>query len=128
MITNRASGRSAVDKSVLLGNLGGDHELLLEIFGIFAKQNGPMLAAVRDAAKRKDAAALEHSAHALKGTVGVFGARAAVEASQKLELMGRNRDLTNAEDVCGLLDSELARLGAELAELEQSLRAERRRG
>jgi two-component system sensor histidine kinase/response regulator len=125
MSTNQSSSEAVVDRKKLMENLGGDLELVLEIVSIFTTETGPMLTAVREAAKRHDATALEHSAHALKGSVGVFGARAAAEVSQKLELMGRNHDLANAEDTCGLLDSELARLGTELAALEKDLRAEK---
>ena len=125
MSKNQSCSEAVVDRKKLLENLGGDLELLLEIVNIFTTETGPMLTAVREATKCHDAAALEHSAHALKGSVGVFGARAAAEVSQKLELMGRNHDLANAEDACTLLNYELARLGTELADLERDLRAEK---
>jgi two-component system sensor histidine kinase/response regulator len=121
---NQSSGEAIVDRDNLLENLGGDRELLLEVLGIFAIEARNMFSAVRDAAKCNDAASLEHSAHSLKGSVSIFGARTIVEVSQKLELMGRNHDLANADDCCSLLELELARLGSELAQLERDIRAE----
>lgn len=121
---NQSSGEAIVDRDNLLQNLGGDRELLLEVLGIFASEVRNMFSAVRDAAKCKDAAALEHSAHSLKGSVSIFGARTIVEVSQKLELMGRNHNLENTDECCGLLEVELARLGSELAQLERDIRAE----
>jgi HPt (histidine-containing phosphotransfer) domain-containing protein len=93
-------------------------------WAIFASETRKMFSAVRDAAKCNNAASLEHSAHSLKGSMSIFGARAIVEVSQKLELMGRNHDLSNTDDCYSLLELELARLGSELAQLERDIRAE----
>jgi two-component system, sensor histidine kinase and response regulator len=125
MSSHQSLGNAVVDREKLLENLGGDHELLLELLSIFTAETGPLLAAVQEATRGNDVAALEHAAHALKGSVGVFGAQAAADASQTLELMGRNHDLANAEDAYTLLSSEMARLGTELAALEKDLRAEK---
>jgi two-component system, sensor histidine kinase and response regulator len=121
---NQSPGGTIVDRDNLLENLGGDRELLLEVLGIFASEARKLFSAVRDAAKCNNAASLEHSAHSLKGSMSIFGARAIVEVSQKLELMGRNHDLANADDCCSLLELELARLGIELAQIERDIRAE----
>jgi two-component system sensor histidine kinase/response regulator len=121
---NQSSGETIVDREKLLENLGGDRELLLELLDIFASEARTMFSRVHEAAKCNDAAALEHSAHSLKGSVSIFGARTIVDVSQKLELMGRNQDLANADDCCSFLDLELARLESELAQLERDIRAE----
>ena len=51
-----------------------------------------------------DREGLERAAHTLKGIMGTFGANAAREAALRLETMGRNDDLVQADGVCTALE------------------------
>jgi len=75
------------------------------------------LGELREASVRHDATALRRVAHTLKGTVGVFGAPAAVEAAARLEEMGRAGELGQAEEVCTRLARALERLRPSLLAL-----------
>jgi len=56
------------------------------------------------------ASALERAAHAMKGSVGTFSARAAMEAARELEERGRSGDLAGAEAALVKLEEEIERL------------------
>ena len=72
---------------------------------------------MRRAIAAGDARALEYEAHAFRGSVGVLFARPALEAVTALERIGRDGDLTHAEQACAALERELSRLGPALASL-----------
>jgi len=52
---------------------------------------------IQSAIHQQDAVRLRQAAHTLKGEVSNFGARAAVEAALRLEMMGRDEELTDAD-------------------------------
>jgi PAS domain S-box-containing protein len=113
-----------LDKAEALGRVGDDVELLKELVGLFLESCPRQLAELRQAVARRDAPALRRTAHALKGAVGIFGARAAVAAAQRLETMGRAEDLTHADAACAALEEALARLEPALADLVAGARAQ----
>lgn len=86
------------DKAELLARVGGDHGLLQEIVGLFLEEGPVRATEIRDAIERMDGAALSRTAHALKGAVSLFGAKAAIDAALKLEQLGREGDLTHAHE------------------------------
>jgi HPt (histidine-containing phosphotransfer) domain-containing protein len=65
---------------------------------------------VREAIANSDAGALERAAHAIRGSVGNFGAPAAVEAARHLEAMARDHDLSQAPAAGANLEAEIASL------------------
>jgi two-component system sensor histidine kinase/response regulator len=108
---------SALDRQLVLSRAGGDLELLREIAALFLEDCPRGLAAIREAVACENAAKLESAAHALKGSVANFGARAAVEAAFRLEQMGRIRDMREAPAVLGNLEKALSIVCTELAAL-----------
>ncbi|MBI4962366.1 MAG: response regulator [Desulfomonile tiedjei] len=105
----------ALDKLVILDRVGGDTELLKEIVDLFLEDYPDLLVKIREALQTKDSQLLEKTAHALKGSVGNFGAESAVQAALNLENMGRNQDLAEAPQTLVNLEKELERLREELA-------------
>ena len=79
-----------------------------------------MLERIRAAIDDQDAARLNDAAHELKGAAGHFAAAATVEAARRLEAMGRDNNLTHAEEAYRILEAELDRLQAALSELVPS--------
>jgi hypothetical protein len=77
--------------------------------------------------KRRDAAALALSAHALKGAVGHFGTGAAHEAAARLEAVGRCGDLRGASGALDDLAAEMEALRRELASLSAARPSRRKR-
>ncbi|MGH9669335.1 MAG: response regulator [Terriglobales bacterium] len=115
-----ASG--VLDEAALLAGVSGDKKLLLELVKLFLNDRSKLLAQIRNAVRRRDAARLQTSAHALKGSVGNFAARSAYEAARKLETMGREGDLTAVGAAYAALEDEVARITQALTALRSRLR------
>lgn len=99
----------------LLYRVGEDEKLARKMVAAFLRDSPKRLAAIQKALNWKDGETLASIAHALKGSVSIFGAQAAGQHSQRL------LDLSHAGDF-----PQLARvyeqLKEEIAELEENLR------
>jgi two-component system sensor histidine kinase/response regulator len=74
----------------------GDPEFLAEIVNLFVETCPDLLREIETAVSLKDADGLRRAAHAIKGAVANFGARAVVEQAGSLEEMGRQGDFAVA--------------------------------
>jgi len=72
---------------------------------------------IRKAVAARDCGALERTAHTLKGAVANFVVASATEAARRLEIMGREGDLSGAEAALEDLEREIARLQPALSKL-----------
>jgi HPt (histidine-containing phosphotransfer) domain-containing protein len=108
---------SVLDLQLALSRAGGDIQLLREIAVLFIEECPRGFAEIQAAVERGDSAALESAAHALKGSVANFGARAAVDAAFRLEQMGRTKELSEAEGMVRVLEGALSAVCTELATL-----------
>lgn len=102
-------------EALWLARVGGDRKLLLRLIATFLKDYPGKVAALRRAVRKKDAAALAVSAHALKGSISIFDGSHARQAAQELQDAGRAGQLAQAAGT-------LARLEEEIAKLEKKLR------
>ena len=106
-----ASGaESPVDWSEALATVEGDRALLGEMIEAFREESPRLMDAIRQAVADGDGEALRIAAHTLKGPLRSFGAGAAFEPAFRLEQIGRQGDLTDAEATSVVLEAELARL------------------
>jgi HPt (histidine-containing phosphotransfer) domain-containing protein len=94
-------------------HVGGDEQLLRELVRLFLTQHSQWLGELRQALASADAAALRDAAHRLKGALGALGAQAAFGEALRVEAVGRQGCLADAERACALLERELERLGPE---------------
>lgn len=85
-----------VDRGTALERVGGDLDLLRELVELFRSDYPRLLAEISEACNRGDARWLQRTAHALKGSVGIFGSRAVVEAAAQLEILGQSAQLAAA--------------------------------
>lgn len=108
-----------LNKALALERLGGDEQLLGEIAGLFLSDYRSLVEQVRAAVARRDAAALHHAAHTLKGSVANFCVQEPFESAYSLERMGRAGDLTGAEQVLASLERQLLDLEPALMALQQ---------
>jgi two-component system sensor histidine kinase/response regulator len=99
-----------VDRQEILERVGGDLKLLRELIEVFFTDCPRLWQNVRDALTQGDAPKLKRAAHTLKGSVGNFGAHAAREAAENLELLAGRGDLTHAIEAAQKLERELERL------------------
>ena len=103
------------DSTATLSWVDGDAELLREVIDLFISEAPEMLSNIRESIARSDAQALERAAHKLKGSVGNFRATGAMDASEVLEVMGRDGDLASADEAYDRLESEISLLERALA-------------
>ena len=107
-----------LDESLALSRVGGDVELLKEVVELFLDDYPSTVEKIKDAVASRNALALEHAAHSLKGSVSTFGAARAFEAAFTLETQGRSGDLTGAQDGLHQLEQALEALRPELVLLQ----------
>jgi CheY-like chemotaxis protein len=98
----------------LVTRVGGDEKLLKRMIQTFLRDTPKRLAGIAAAIRRKNPEALASLAHALKGSVSIFGAEAARKHSQELQDLGRSSEISAASEVFDLLKEEIAKLQANL--------------
>jgi len=108
---------SVIDHAALLAGVDGNRRLLRDLVRLFLTDCPQRLAEIKEAIRRGDDRALGAAAHALKGSVGNFAAKKAFAAAQRLEALGRERDLATASNAFVTLESELTLLTEELRKL-----------
>jgi len=99
-----------LDRIVALIGVDGDEELLLELAGLFIESHAKWLIGMREALDNRDPEGLAEAAHVLKSAAGGLAARGTFEAALNLETMGRQADLTGAEEAWNRLEKEVAHL------------------
>lgn len=109
---------TVLDVEEALARVDGDRVLLVELVEIFSEEYPTTLAALQAAVATHDSQGVYHAAHTLKGSVGNFGATAAMEAARALEILGRQGELSEATAALAVLEKELARLHSALMSLK----------
>lgn len=111
-----------------LDNTDGSEELLLELAKVFIESCPDMMRELREAIDRNDAPGLQRAAHNIKGSARIFAAGAAVDEAMRLEVMGADGDLGEANACYSSLERTIAQLSAALAERISRTGAGQRRG
>jgi CheY-like chemotaxis protein len=112
-----AAEPAVLDMATVLERMDGDVELLKELAGLFLSECPQRMAEIRQAITQRDASRLMQAAHTIKGSVGNFGAREAVEAAQRLEIDANEHDWGQAEEDWAALKKAVGRLEPLLIEL-----------
>jgi len=99
-----------LDRAAALAQMDGDDHLLAEMAGLLLQDCPKQLSAIRAAVAHDDSKLVERTAHKLKGSLGIFGAKEGFEAALRLETMAGGGDLTRAEETLGVLEEALKRL------------------
>jgi CheY-like chemotaxis protein/HPt (histidine-containing phosphotransfer) domain-containing protein len=113
---NEPPAKDVFDLSKALEVVDGDMELFKEIADLFLENLPNNIAQIREGIAKGDANALEQAAHSLKGSVGNFGAKRAFEAAYRLEIIGREGRLAEADAALSKLEKELKDLDAAMKE------------
>jgi len=104
------SPSSATAPAGLLESVGGDKNLLLRMIRTFLRDTPKRLAQIATSIRRNKPEDLAAAAHALKGSVAIFGGNRAVQYCQELQELGRRRELTEAGRAFDLLKEEIAKV------------------
>lgn len=114
----RNSGRIALlDREEALERTGGSVKTLKELVELFFEDGPTLMGRIREAITNGDATALRSAAHAMKGSVAVFAAGPAEEAAWRLESMGRDENLADAQEAWSDLKTQIERLKPALTDL-----------
>ncbi len=105
------------DRALALSRVEGDEELLGELARLFLAELPGMLERLRAAVSEKSPSAVASEGHALKGAVANFGAARATNLAFSIERMGRQENLTGAEDEFRELEIALDALTAALTKV-----------
>ncbi len=112
---------SVIDRKKLMERVGDSRELLNELIELFLELGPGMFKDIQESVEQGSPDGLQRSAHSLKGAVGNFAAEDTFEASLILETMGRNKNLTGAQEAVKVLHKELNRLFDELTSIKTEL-------
>jgi PAS domain S-box-containing protein len=105
------SGASqGLDVKALMERFSGNKKLLRTIVGTFREDCPKMMARIRAALTAHDASLLADGSHALKGSVGNFGASRALETAREMEKNARQGTLEGAWELYATLEDEIALL------------------
>jgi CheY-like chemotaxis protein/HPt (histidine-containing phosphotransfer) domain-containing protein len=102
--------KGVFDERATLASVDHDTQLLAEVVETFVEERPNVLSKIGLAIQEGNASDLGRAAHALKGSVGVFGARRAGAMADKLAMMGKRGDLRGAQAVHGALVEEIERV------------------
>ena len=106
-----------LELEVALTHVNGDRRLLREIARLFLADSPRTLATLRRAVRAGDAAGTRAAAHALKGSIAIFGAPQAAAHAMELQRMGDTGDLAAAPSALLALESHVAALHRDLTAL-----------
>ena len=98
----------------LVVRVGGDEKLLKRIIYTFLQYTSKRVAGSAAAIRREDFKALASLAHAMKGSVSIFGAEAARKHTQELPELGRGAECSAASGTLASLKEDIAKLQANL--------------
>src|SRR5262249_32310037 len=96
----QAGGGSVLDRAEARQRAGGDPRLLGLLARMFLESSPGQLEELRRAAAGGDLLTVKRLGHTLRGTVGIFGARAALAAAEKVERVAREGSAADAEAAC----------------------------
>jgi len=98
----------------LLHRVADDEMLARKMIAIFLRDTPKRITAIQKSLQKKDSEALASLAHALKGSVSIFGANRARDHLQKLQDLGRAGKFIEVARICEQLKEEIAELEKEL--------------
>jgi two-component system sensor histidine kinase/response regulator len=98
------------DLSEAMRAVDGDQDLFKEIASLFLASAADNMAKIRAAISERDARVVEHAAHSIKGSVANFGAKRAFDVACRLERIGKEGKLKEAESAHLELVKELQAL------------------
>lgn len=111
---------SIFDRAEALEQCLGSVDMLTQLVRVFLQNADQMMAAINDAIKSQDPKALHRSAHTFKGAVGNLAAKKAHDSALRLEQMGRNNNLSGAEEAFQQLQQTLSMLKSHVQEFESA--------
>jgi two-component system, sensor histidine kinase and response regulator len=101
---------AAFDIASAMLQVDGDIELLGELTEMFIDDSRNRMNELRQAITQRDGQGIERIAHCIKGALSIFQARPSVDAAERVEIIGRSRELDSSEAAFTALEVEMNRL------------------
>lgn len=98
-----------------LERLGGDQELLRELYAAYAADMPGKLRGLRESLERRDAKAVARLAHSVKGAAAAIGAEANQRMAVELERAAQRGDLGATRDLFAAMEREVGIVLARIA-------------
>ncbi|ANM28717.1 hypothetical protein ABI59_02485 [Acidobacteria bacterium Mor1] len=117
--TEFAGGGSLIDPAVALDRAGGNTAELSEQIEVFLDVTPGLLDEIRTGIDRGDASVVEQASNRLSGSLESFGAGPAADTAFRLERVGREGHLDQAEQALDVLEDQLSQVRRELSALGQ---------
>jgi HPt (histidine-containing phosphotransfer) domain-containing protein len=95
------------NKAEALDRVGGDEELLQDLFKIFLEEFPKVIQKLQQAIADENPDEVMRAAHGIKGEVSYLSAQHAVDLARELEDMGHKKSLSGARDLVQGLEREL---------------------
>jgi two-component system sensor histidine kinase/response regulator len=118
------AGPEVIERDEVLARFGGDMEFLASSVELFRTNWPAHWSRLNHAVTSNDFHATERVAHTIKGSIANFGARTAAAAALRLELMGRQKDLSAAAQALAELDREINRFLPAIHDFQRSNQSE----
>jgi two-component system, sensor histidine kinase and response regulator len=119
-------GRDENPIEVLSRRVNGDQNLMRKLIASFLRDLPSRMSSLKLALQRGDAVEVGALAHALKGSVSIFGASQALTRSEELQNLGRKGDLEPAHRLLKSLQDDIAQLERKLRGYAQPAKVARR--
>ena len=107
-----------IDREELMERVDDDLELLQHMLELYMRDYPRMLADMHQAIESGDASVLQHAAHTLKAMLGNLSAHSTAQVALELETMGRQKELSEAEEALVRLETALEQLSGVLQNLK----------
>lgn len=120
METHAPKRESIVDWKQAFETVGGDRDLLNDLFRVFLKERSTMVSEIESALSKSDYKEIRRTAHSLKGALHHLGAKTAAEVAREFETMGQTENVQNAGERMSILKHMLSELTKELNEFVKS--------
>jgi len=99
-----------IDLEVTRKRIPGGRNGVRELAQLMVEESPKLLDQVRAALRERDAESLQRAAHTLRGSADVFGAKYVVAAAARIEALGREDRIDEANDELADLEREVDRL------------------
>ncbi|MBN2322046.1 MAG: Hpt domain-containing protein [Acidobacteria bacterium] len=106
-----------INRTVALEHVDGDSQLLADLAVIFMEDCPRLVGEMRHSMAKGDSAAVERTAHSLKGRLAFFGMEQERELALKLEMSGRRGNLAEARHLMTELELNMETAMPEFATL-----------
>ena len=106
-----------IDRAELLRRVGGNEYILRKVTAVFLENNPVALAQIRTAIADRNSEDLVRLTHNLKGSIGIFCHREALDTVIRLEKLARQGQFEAARPILEQVEQEMTRLGAVIARI-----------